>query len=144
MGELRYIGGTFGGLRKPCDFICLTLKMLQIQPNRDVIIELIRNEDCKYTRVLGAFYLRLTGRAIDIYHYLEPLYNDYRKLRLRTANGSFTLTHVDEIIDDLFKKDIVFDITLPRIQYRHLMERHGSLGIRKTVLEDELAKVIRM
>lgn len=37
----------------------------------------------RYVRVLGAFYLRLTGRSKEIYQYLEPLLNDYRKLRFR-------------------------------------------------------------
>jgi hypothetical protein len=43
---------------------------------------------CRYVRVLGAFYLRLTGTDIDVYRYLEPLYNDYRKLRQKLTDGS--------------------------------------------------------
>ena len=43
---------------------------------------------CRYVRVLGAFYLRLTGSDVDVYRYLEPLYNDYRKLRRKLADGS--------------------------------------------------------
>lgn len=42
---------------------------------------------CRYVRILGAFYLRLTGSDIDVYRYLEPLYNDYRKLRQKLADG---------------------------------------------------------
>ena len=38
-------------------------------------------------RILGAFYLRLTGTDSDIYLYLEPLYNDYRKLRMKKPDG---------------------------------------------------------
>ncbi len=30
----------------------------------------------------GAFYMRLVGRPLEVYQYLEPLYNDYRKVRL--------------------------------------------------------------
>ena len=45
--ELRYIGGIFGGNIKPTPFICLTLKMLQIQPDKDIIVEFIKNEDFK-------------------------------------------------------------------------------------------------
>jgi pre-mRNA-splicing factor 38A len=41
----------------------------------------------RYLRVLGAFYLRLVGRPMDIYQYLEPLYNDYRKIKLRGTSG---------------------------------------------------------
>ena len=47
----------------------------------DIVKELIKNEDFKYVRALGAFYLRLIGKAVDIYTFLEPLYNDMRKLR---------------------------------------------------------------
>lgn len=37
--------------------------------------------------MLGAFYLRLTGTDVDVYNYLDPLYNDYRKLRRKKADG---------------------------------------------------------
>jgi hypothetical protein len=30
----------------------------------------------------GAFYMRLVGRPLEVYQYLEPLYNDYRKVCL--------------------------------------------------------------
>ena len=42
-------------------------------------------------RILGAFYLRLTGSDTDVYHYLEPLYNDYRKLRRKLPDGRKSL-----------------------------------------------------
>ena len=45
--ELRYIGGVFGGNVKPTPFLCLILKMLQIQPEKDIVVEFIRNEDFK-------------------------------------------------------------------------------------------------
>jgi len=44
---LKYIGGTYGGNIKPAPFLCLLLKMLQIQPDKDIIIEFIRNEHFK-------------------------------------------------------------------------------------------------
>lgn len=31
--ELKYVGGTYGGARKPSPFLCLVLKLLQIQPD---------------------------------------------------------------------------------------------------------------
>lgn len=43
---------------------------------------------CRYVRILGAFYLRLTGSDVDVYRYLEPLYNDYRKVRQKLSDGS--------------------------------------------------------
>lgn len=54
--------GTFGGARNPSNFLCLLLKILQIQPADEVITEYILQEDSKYLRILGAFYLRLTGK----------------------------------------------------------------------------------
>lgn len=43
--------------------------------------------------MLGAFYLRLTGTDIDVYRYLEPLYNDYRKLRQKLSDGRKYFDH---------------------------------------------------
>lgn len=91
--------------------------------------------------------MRLTGIDVDIYRYLEPLYNDYRKLRRKLPEGSmvsvssslrvyaslfqilflsslvivtdFSLTHVDEVIDELLTKDYSCDIALPRIKKRY-------------------------
>jgi pre-mRNA-splicing factor 38A len=84
---LKYCGGTYGGANKPSDFICLVLKLLQLQPEKEIVIEFIQNEDFKYLRVLGAFYMRLTGKPEDIFRYLEPLYNDYRKVAYRGMSG---------------------------------------------------------
>jgi pre-mRNA-splicing factor 38A len=33
-------------------------------------------------RILGAFYLRLTGTDVDVYRYLEPLYTYYSKAKI--------------------------------------------------------------
>ncbi|KAJ0734468.1 putative pre-mRNA-splicing factor 38 [Helianthus annuus] len=135
--ELDHVGGTHGGNRKPTPFICLVMKMLQIQPDKEIVVEFIKNEDYKYVRVLGAFYLRLTGTDIDVYRYLEPLYNDYRKLRRKLADGHFALTHVDEVIDELLTKDYSCDIALPRIKKRLTIEAIGALEPRKSALEDD-------
>lgn len=42
----------------------------------------------RYVRALGAVYLRLTAASIEVYKYLEPLYNDYRKIRWMDNMGS--------------------------------------------------------
>ena len=132
------IGGMYGEPGKPTEFICLILKMLQIQPDKDIVVEFIKNDDFKYLRLLGArqegggglggaarmhactphththrphaaathplthphpgaFYMRLVGRGLDVYQYLEPLYNDYRKVKMRTGTGQFVVTHIDEV-----------------------------------------------
>ena len=116
--ELRFVGGVYAGNIKPTPFLCLTLKMLQIQPQKDIIIEFIRNEDFKYVRALGAYYMRLTGTSLDCYKYLEPLLNDYRKIRLQDRDGKFHLSHMDEFVDSLLREERVCDVQLPRLQVR--------------------------
>lgn len=32
--------------------------------------------------------MRLVGSSIECYRYLEPLYNDYRKIRFQNKDGS--------------------------------------------------------
>ncbi len=69
------------------------------QPEKEIIVEFIKNDDYKYVRALGAYYLRLTGKPSDVYQYLEPLYNDNRKLRRRLPDGAYVITHMDEFIE---------------------------------------------
>ncbi|VEL24059.1 unnamed protein product [Protopolystoma xenopodis] len=45
--ELRYVGGVYGGNVRPTPFLCLSLKMLQIQPDKDIVIEFIKQENYK-------------------------------------------------------------------------------------------------
>ena len=42
--DIEAVGGTFGGIREPTHFIMLILKMLQIQPEKEIIVEFIKNE----------------------------------------------------------------------------------------------------
>lgn len=105
--ELRFIGGVHSGNIKPTPFLCLILKMLQIQPEKDIVVEFIKNEEFKYVRALGAFYMRLTGTSLDCYKYLEPLYNDNRKLRRQNRSAQFEIVHMDEFIDELLRDERV-------------------------------------
>uniref|UniRef100_A0A8C9TCU2 Pre-mRNA-splicing factor 38A n=1 Tax=Scleropages formosus TaxID=113540 RepID=A0A8C9TCU2_SCLFO len=139
--ELKYVGGVYGGNIKPTPFLCLTLKMLQIQPEKDIIVEFIKNEDFKYVRLLGAMYMRLTGSSVDCYKYLEPLYNDYRKIKTQNRNGEFELMHVDEFIDELLHGERVCDVILPRLQKRQVLEEAELLESRISALEEDLDEV---
>ena len=110
----------------------------QIQPEKEIIVEFIKNEDFKYVRVLGAFYLRLVGRPVDIYQYLEPLYNDFRKVRKRVVMG-WEVTHIDEIIDILLRDEDFADVALPRLPKRAQLEEANMLaGMRQSALEADL------
>ncbi|XP_064479471.1 pre-mRNA-splicing factor 38A-like [Ornithodoros turicata] len=139
--ELKYVGGVFGGNVRPTPFLCLLLKMLQIQPEKDIVVEFIRQEDFKYVRALGATYMRLVGSSLDCYKYLEPLYNDYRKLRRQQRDGSYVIVHMDEFIDELLREERAVDVILPRIQKREVLEETNELDPRISALEDDLDEV---
>jgi pre-mRNA-splicing factor 38A len=136
--ELKYIGGTYGGNKHPTEFVSLILKLLQIQPEEEIITEYLNNEEFKYLRTLAAFYIRLTGKSIDIYNKLEPLYEDYRNIRVRKADGSFEIIHMDEFIEKLLNEESVFEITLPTLIKRKNLEQAGELDKRVSKLDSEL------
>ncbi|XP_026473648.1 pre-mRNA-splicing factor 38 [Ctenocephalides felis] len=136
--ELRYIGGVHGGNVRPSPFLCLVLKMLQIQPEKEIVVEFIRNEEFKYVRALGAYYMRLTGTSLDCYKYLEPLYNDNRKLRRQNRQSAFELVHMDEFIDELLHEERICDVILPRIQKRHVLEENNEIEPKISALDDDL------
>lgn len=137
---LRFIGGTYGGNIKPSPFLCLTLKMLQIQPEKDIIIQFIgkMGETYKYVRALGAYYLRLTASSLDNWKYLDPLYNDFRKLRVMDKMGRFSVVHMDEFVDQLLRDERVFDVILPRISKRRVHEEANELDPRISALEEDI------
>jgi len=135
--ELKSIGGVLSDNNKPTDFLCLLVKMLQMQPEIEIVMEFIRSEDYKYLRALGAMYLRLTCNAFQIYSSLEPLYSDYRKLRIQSRSGC-SLICVDEFVDSLLYEDRVCDIALPRMAKRKVLENTQGLLARVSPLQAEL------
>uniref|UniRef100_A0A1I7U783 Pre-mRNA-splicing factor 38 n=1 Tax=Caenorhabditis tropicalis TaxID=1561998 RepID=A0A1I7U783_9PELO len=141
--DLRYIGGIYAGNIKPTPFLCLALKMLQIQPDKDIVLEFIQQEEFKYIRALGAMYLRLTFDSTEIYKYLEPLYNDFRKLRYMNKMGRFEAIYMDEFIDNLLREDRYCDIQLPRLQKRWALEEVETLAPYKSLLDGDLVAIRR-
>lgn len=45
--EVRFIGGVYGNQR-PTEFLCLLLKLLQIQPEKEILVEYLRAEEFKF------------------------------------------------------------------------------------------------
>lgn len=71
------------GNQVPTPFIACVLKLLQLQPEEEIIRLYLENEDDKYLTCLAAFYTRLVGTPLMIYNLLEPLLLDKRKVRKR-------------------------------------------------------------
>jgi len=141
-GGIRYVGGY------PTPFLALTLKLLQLHPEPELVAEaFVRQRQFKYARALGCLYLRLTGRPVDIYESLEPLYGDYRKLRFyeQTADvrkNEWTLVPVDAFVHRLLTEPRAVGIALPRLPPRRTLVDAGYLpdGPRPTPLEDKLKR----
>ncbi|KAG8954618.1 Pre-mRNA-splicing factor 38A [Tulasnella sp. 424] len=130
--ELKYIGGVYGNQR-PTEFISLLLKLLQIQPEKEILVEYLLVDEFKYLRALAAMYIRMTFRPVEVFELLEPLLKDYRKLRVRSTAG-YTLTYMDEFVDQLLTEERVCDIILPRLTKREVLEETEGLAPRSSAL----------
>lgn len=143
--ELTFVGGTYGIAQKPTPFLCLAFKLLQITPDREIILYYLEQagEEFKYLRALAAFYIRIAWeKDEEVYTTLEPYLADFRKLK-RRARESWTLTHMDEFIDDLLVKSRVCATTLPKINPRTYLEDEGRLEERVSPLGEELDELDR-
>jgi pre-mRNA-splicing factor 38A len=140
---LKYIGGNYGGNLKPSKFLCLLLKLLQLQPEREIVYALLEDEDFKYVRLLGAFYLRMVGKAEEVFVYVEPLLRDYRPVAYRTVTG-WEVRHVDEMADALLHEELVCDVAVPHLTKRLKLEEAGVLQPRQSALEGELREMERL
>lgn len=133
--ELKVLGGQYGN-QKVTPFICLVFKLIQLQPEEEIIMEYLTQKDFKYLTAIAAFYIRLFYKSEDVYKYLEPLLNDYRKLRIRTINGA-RLTFMDEFVDSLLTERRVCDIALPILTKRVVLEDMDVLEPRTSELQSE-------
>ncbi|KZP00446.1 PRP38-domain-containing protein [Calocera viscosa TUFC12733] len=134
--ELNCIGGVYGNQR-PTHFMCLLLKLLQIQPEKEILIEYLLVDEFKYLRALAAIYIRLVFRPAEVFELLEPLLKDYRKIRLRNTSG-YRLTYMDEYVDELLREERVCDIILPRMTKREVLEEVEGLAPRASLLLDAM------
>lgn len=132
--ELEYLGSTISAASKPAPFVCLLLKLLQIQPDKDIAVAYVQQDEFKYVRALGAVYMRLAASAVDVYLYLEPLLADWRKVRTRTTT-SWDVTTIDQIVDGLLTDDSFFGIALPYLPRRDTLEKSGKLQPRPSLLD---------
>ncbi|KAI0460855.1 hypothetical protein LJB42_001502 [Komagataella kurtzmanii] len=119
------------------DYICLLLKMLQLQPKDEIVIYMLTQPYFKYVTALAALYIRLVFPSVRVYQLLEPLLNDYRKLRIR-KHGNADLTYVDQLVDELLAEEKFCGLTLPRLVNRLRLEDDGLLDPRESELQSEL------
>jgi pre-mRNA-splicing factor 38A len=86
-----------------------------------------------------------SGTGVEVYKLLEPLYQDYRKLRRRRMDGSFDLIRMDEYIESLLllngKED--FPLALPPLTKREVLEEIGQLEKRVSPLQEEYELLLK-
>lgn len=80
----------------------------------------------------------MTASSLEVWKKLEPLYNDYRKLRMIDRAGKFFVITMDEYIDNLLREDRYLDVILPRISKRALHEELNELEPRIYMIDTEL------
>jgi pre-mRNA-splicing factor 38A len=137
--EMSYIGGTYGVGMKPTPFICLAFKLLTLVPEKEIVLEYLGRggEEWKYLRALAAFYVRLTFDSVEVYRVLQPFLEDKRKLRRRRKEG-YTLSYMDEFVDELLIKDRVCGTSLWKLPARQILEDEGRLEERVSPMQGEL------
>lgn len=136
--ELSSVGGSYGAQQKPTEFLCLLLKLLQLQPSEEIVLTYIGAEEHKYLRLLGALYYRFVFPAAKVYRTLEPLLADFRRIRVRQRDGTFALKRFDELAWTLLREEKWFDAVMPRLTKRQALEDAGELETaRISILENE-------
>lgn len=138
--ELDSVGGSFGAQQKPTEFLCLLLKLLQLQPSEEIVLTYIAAEEYKYLRLLGALYYRYVFPSAKVYTTLEPLLQDFRKIRVRQRDGTFALKRLDELIWGMLREEKWFENVMPRLTKRQVLEDSGELtGPRESIIEEDYA-----
>lgn len=143
--ELTFLGGTYGVAQKPTPFLCLAFKLLQLTPEKSIILYYLEQagEEYKYLRALAAFYVRLAWeKDEEVYTTLEPYLADFRKLKRRTREG-WALTYLDQFVDELLVKGRVCATTLPKMNPRTFLEDEDRLEPRESALGEELEELDR-
>ena len=133
--QLKWAGGCVGAHQKPTPFLCLLLKLLQLQPAEEIVLAYIKEaEEHKYLRLLGAFYYRFAFPAGKVYPLLEGLLADFRKIRVQRKDGTFECKRFDELIWGFLREERMFDVIMPRMTGRMAMEQAGEIPLREPLV----------
>jgi pre-mRNA-splicing factor 38A len=126
---LKGIGGLYGTMKQPCEFYCLFLKLLELEPSEAVIDSFLstRTWQMKHLRMLASLYVRFTYPPESVYLILEPLLCHYNKIAVLKDDG-YSVQHFDEIIHCFLKDKFWCGITFPPLTPR------GELGERLSPL----------
>lgn len=130
VNHVKYISGT-DSMGRPSPFICSLLRLLELEPLKEIIsicLNQMGYNEFKYLTALVLTYIRLVYSSDEVYIILDEYIKDYRKLRIKLRSPIFSdktglpihysLTYMDEWVDNLINKDRLVDIVLPRLVVR--------------------------
>lgn len=143
------VGGVYGiPFRRPTHFLCLFLKLLELNPSNDVVEMFLNTKSwqMKYLQLLTALFIRFTWTKDPdkLYNNLELLLSRYNKFAVATDDG-YIIKYFDEIIYDFLNEKTWYGINLPPIPPRSLCklpERYSELSIlREKIRIEEFARL---
>lgn len=155
--SLTCVGFSYGGFNRPCEFLCLLTKLLQVSPDLDIIRAYItyssghvtndpseQLHDLRYLRALAIAYIRLVCKPEVVYSLLEPMLADYRKVNVIDPSGKFETITMDEWTEKLLNhhNPPVYGFVFPLLAKRSNVQHQGSLTEYKSPLDEELGIVI--
>ena len=89
-------------------------KLVQLQPEPEIVLECLRQPHFKYVTALSAVYVRLACGAVDCWEILSPFLKDFRPLRVSmkpVESEERTITQKFESIDDEYYMDtFIYDL----------------------------------
>lgn len=120
--HLTCVGGLYGVMKQPCNFYCLFLKLLELEPSETVIECFIntRTWQMKHLRLLAALYVRFAYPPEAVYQILEPLLFQYNKVAVLTSEGH-VVKRFDEIIQDFLERKFWCGMSLPPLTPRNML-----------------------
>ncbi|EGW35257.1 uncharacterized protein SPAPADRAFT_130731 [Spathaspora passalidarum NRRL Y-27907] len=148
--HVKYVSGTDSSGR-PSPFICCLLRMLELEPSKDMIDTYLTQlgfNEFKYLTALALIYVRLVYSSDVVYKTFDPYFQDARKLRVKLKSPIFnevklpigySLTYIDAWVDELLTRERVVDIILPRLVPRIKFVESGVLPPRQYYIDIEQA-----
>lgn len=116
---IRGVGGLYGQHKAPSNFLCLFLKLLELEPSEEVIQNML-NTKCwqmKHLRLLAALYVRFTYPCERVYLILEPLLQQYNKVAILKTDG-WEMSYFDLIIQSFLKDEFWCGVSFPPLTPR--------------------------
>ena len=111
---IQGVGGLFGNFKQPCNFLCLFLKLLELEPSEAIIRKMLDTKcwQMKYLRLLAALYVRFTFPCEQVYLTLEPLLNQYNQIPILKSTG-WEITYFDCVINSFINDEFWCGLSFP-------------------------------